>query len=514
MAQHRTTLRGIQICVAVALIGACTYAGFAAFPAYDAAYHLAWARDLVRGGGLDMHHASAATPHPLALLGALALSWMPVRVAAGVAVAAATATTAVSVGLTARLGHRLGGSPAAAAASGVMALTSAPLAVLTLDASPDVVYLVLGLAAVVLTLTDRHRVATAVWCVAALQRPEALAMAAVPLIAGLRVRSRDQQQRRGREVAFYAAGAALVAAAWLTVGVVAGDPLVAFRSASDNAALNHDPRGLPTALVNVVPDLARPLGWIVLGAAFASAVVLALAGRRRRADTPRRTPRQTQRSRRPLAGAALSDAGPRAQQAADIVVVGTFMALGVVVFLAQGVAGTPLMARYLLLPAMLAGPLAVGGIVAVIAGSGSPNRRIITVAALAALTATSIAANVSPWHDLATERGEREQLLTEARGLLDTSLARECGHGWTVRSSAMVPVAALMLDARLHEIALGRDPGDGVLLQPLTIDAATLPGFGPATEISEQAQFPANASPRQATADWALYSNCVISEAP
>jgi len=434
---------------------------------YDTAYAIAWGRDLAAGGSLDFGHPSSPTPHPLSIALAWLVGYLPGAWASGIAgvIAAASGVLAL-VALTA-LAHELTGRALPTALTAACVLVAAPVGLLVLQAGFDVPYTALGVVGVWLTVRRWYVGGVVLLSLAALLRPEAAVLAGgVWLVSG----------RSASVVRVWIAGTAAAVAAWLVTGWAGGDALVSLHSAAGNADLNDDPRGLGIALIQVVPDLAAATGVLVLIAATWTAVV-ALRSRRE------------------------SDSSVR--------VVTWFVVAGVGLYIAQGLLGTPLVARYLLLPALLCVPLAAAATVEIGARARAPRARTALGIGLAAvLLVSTVVSNAVPWRDVAVAREIQAARFTSADELLDTPLARTCDAPFVVRSPAMVPVVALSLDRRLDQIIVDDAAGPGVVLQPLTLESAALSGYGPMYSLERQARFPVDAPPRASNTSWALYSRC------
>jgi len=525
-------------------------------PGYDTSFTLAWGRDLAHGLSLDFTHPSSPTPHPLALLAGLGAGFAPVHwainAAGGLGVAAGLTTLALLGFVT----FEVTASRIAAAAAVACTAVSAPMGLLVLGASSDVAYAAIGLGAVLLTLRGRHAVAVAVFMVAALLRPEAVLFAVVPLALAFMAHRRPERHgvnhqspdRPGptarsnwtRTARVFTAGLIVSIAAWLATGAAGGDPLIALHSASTNAQVNNDPRGPLVALTHALPGLAGPTGWLTVVAAATALVVTVLAGRSRtrRTVTPKGRPGRSAPNKAAARNAAARNAAARSasvrkasvskasvsktsarqaeatapvgdtQQNATIVT-GIFVGVGLIAYLAQGLTGTPLVARYLLLPALLCVVLAARCIPLVARLVRNPRASKAAAAFVAVvLVVASVGANVSGWHDVTSARQVRADAFTAASQLLHTDLARRCVAPVVVRSPAMVAMVALTLDRPLRDITVADQAGKGVLLQPLNNDAAQLAGYGPMTPLAQQAIFPTDAPPRQSNTDWALYSSC------
>ncbi len=490
-------------------------------PGYDTSFTLAWGRDLAHGLPLNFTHPSSPTPHPLALLAGLGTGFAPVHwainAAGGLGVAAGLTTLALLGSVT----FEVTSSRIAAAAAVASAAVSAAVGLLVLGASADVAYSAIGLGAVLLTVRGRHTSAVAAFMVAALLRPEAVLFAVVPLVLSLLThRTLD---RRGPETRpawirtawVFAAGLVLAVAAWLASGAAGGDPLVALHSASTNAEVNNNPRGFAVALTHALPGLAGPTGWLTVGAA-AIALVVTVLTRRTRKHGPlthqsrpknaaaRKTAARKTSTRQTQTTAPVGDASQNAT-----ITVGIFVGVGLLAYLAQGLTGTPLVARYLLLPALLCVALAARCIpLAARITRKSHTSAVVAAVVGAVLVAASVGANVAGWRDVTHARQLRSDAFAAASELLDTDLAQRCDAPVVVRSPAMVAITALTLDRPLRDVSVDDQAGGGILLQPLNRDAAQLAGYGPMTPMTQQAIFPTDAPPRQSNAYWALYSSC------
>jgi len=526
-------------------------------PGYDTTFTLAWGRDLAHGLGLDFTHPSSPTPHPLALVAGFGAGFAPVHwainAAGGLGVAAGLATLAL-LGL---VTFQVTESRIATAAALASVAVSAPVGLLVFGASSDVTYCAIGLGAVLLTLQRRHAGAVAAFMVAALLRPDAVLFALVPLaqsfLAHRRLQRGDVDGRDPERCAFakralirtawvFTAGAILAAAAWLAAGAAGGDMLIALHSANTNAQVNNDPRGPIVALTHALPGLAGPTGWLTVGAAAMALAVTAAVARSARtrvalarsggkpagrpaSSAARKAAARKAAAQRGAAGkaAARKAAAARRPHAATLVgavpptvtppnatiITGIFIGVGLVAYLAQGLTGTPLVARYLVLPALLCVALAARCVP--LAGGLPRKARASTALATVVgvtLVAASAGANVAGWQDVTNARNLRADAFAAASELLDTDLVRGCDAPVVVRSPAMVAMTALTLDRPLRDIKVADQASKGVLLQPLNNDAAELAGYGPMTPLTQQATFPTDAPPRQSNAYWALYSSC------
>lgn len=277
---------------------------------YDSFYALVWGRDLVHGRGPDYDLLLAPTPHPLLTLAGMALTPLgdaaPGLMSAGVAVCWALLIAAVYL-----LGARLFG-PWAGAVAAIAVATREPLASWAVRGFVDVPFmaLVAGAAALEARRPRAGGPVLALLGLAGLLRPEAWALAGLywlwlwPAL-----------DRRGR-----AAGAALAAIGplgWAAFDLIgAGDPAQSLTGTRENVEI----LGRRTGLDDVPYAFARWLGYLtrepgVVGAAGAVAAVLWL---RERAWLP----------------AAIFWAGGAT-------------------FAVYGLAGLPLISRYLTVPALM-----------------------------------------------------------------------------------------------------------------------------------------------------------------
>jgi hypothetical protein len=474
---------------------------------YDAAYHLAWGQDLIRGHGMFVAHASTPTPHPLLLgWGALLAGVTPGRAAAATLATCGVFLIVAVAGLALTAASLAGGErwPATAFA-GVLALLSPAMALLTLEASLDVVFLALVVWSVLASLHGRYGTSVALLATSALLRPEALLLLTVPAALA---------RARGHRGILPVVGvvAVIVCLAWLGVGALAGDPLFALNSATSNAMLNDNPRGPAHALTSVLPALAVGFGWPVTAAAFAS-VALLVTHERGRVAARARSWRTSRTARLPAPPEGL----------AGVWVVAAFVCLDALAYLAQGLLGTPLVARYLLAGSALCLPLAAALPRALAALQQRSQRaprgarrdqlrrqdsRLVPGVALAALAGVTLLVTADGWRQLQHGTQTRGITFAQAEELLSKPILDSC-RDITVRSPAMIPWTALRLELPLSTLAVGDAPrSEGVLLQPRTLDAALLSGYGPITPLAAQQQVAQGFSPRGSNQSWALYSNC------
>lgn len=134
--------------------------------------------------------------------------------------------------------------------------------------------------------------------------------------------------------------------------------------------------------------------------------------------------------------------------------------------------------------------------------------RGVQAAAVAALVTAAALSSVQGWRDVREATRTRAQVVASAYELLDTDLAQRCPSPFVVRSPAVVALTARHLHRPLEDITVAGAAGAGVVLQPLTFDAAEMAGYGPLTPLAEQRLFPHDAPPRDSNTHWALYSSC------
>jgi len=327
-------------------------------PNYDTATHLVWARELLHGHSPDVSAAAAPTPHPL---------WILISVLA-VAVASSSATSVMTLISIASLAVVVGGIfalgrviwTARAGVLGALAVASSfALLLLAFKAYADLLFLAFAIWAAV--LEARRYVPTGVVDVppvlaapilaalAGLLRPEAWAFGLL-LVAGrwfaarhpsTRLVTADAGPTRGApsrpvvaaeiEVPFGVVARA-EPSLWLVFGIViaapllwalsdlllTGDPMHSLTGTQKLAEALGRPTGLlkaPVELLRQLSDLARPP--VALAGVIGAALAVRVAGVRRLA-----------------------------------VPLGVLIA-GCVGFLLVGALGLPLLARYLLLPALM-----------------------------------------------------------------------------------------------------------------------------------------------------------------
>ena len=429
---------------------------------YDASWSLLWGRDLSSGSWPDFEAPGAPTPHPLHILIAVPLG--PLGPSGGDVL---LAVAWLSLGALGYLAFRLGGalfSPLVGAVFAALLVTRPLLVLETRQAIVDVPFLALVAAAGLCALRDARtglRVPLLLG-LAGLLRPEGWLLA----LAWLAWAAPGAAPRRKVQLTCLVAAAPL---AWALLDLAAtGDPFHSLHVTQGLAEQLDRPRDLDTA-VTEVPDYLRQamtpvVAWIGLAGALAALLWL-----------PDR---------------ALGPAG--------------VAGLGLAVFLALGVAGLPLLTRYLLLPAailMLFAALLVAGFTAV---ERQRSRWAAGGAAALAALAVSVPSQVS-------ELSEADRLL-DLRGAVGDDLElileepkvaaalERCRGRLAVPDHRPLPLAAIVVDRSTRRITvLGErdDPAVGLTLayaNEQARDNFRIPPAPPPGAVAGQQLIAANAS--------------------
>ena len=302
---RRTFAAGVLAAVAVAVVLRLVHGPGAL--GYDALWSLAWGEDILSGRAPGLEATFAPTPHPLSnLLGALLMAAGPGFATTALLACAWLALGALAV-VVARLGAALFSWPVGIVAAAAVA-TRAVLVLETAQAYVDVAFLALAVAAADREVR-RPRSGLAVpilIAVAGLLRPEAWALGAAYVV----------YRRRDARVLVPLLAAAPVLWALMDLWAT-GDPLHSLHGTRELAETLDRPRDsasvlsvAPTALREIVQE---PLLWVALAGAAAGLV-----------------------------------ARPRASA-----LPGALLGLGLAGFVVLGLAGLPLLGRYLLLPACM-----------------------------------------------------------------------------------------------------------------------------------------------------------------
>jgi hypothetical protein len=253
---------------------------------YDTLYSLVWGRQLAHGTLPDLEVAIAPTPHPLATLGAIALSPLSSLRIDGLhgepAAAAVIALAYVSLALLGWVVFALGRAwfnTAAGVLAATIVMTRVPVLDFGARAYVDIPYLVLVLGAL-LVETRRPRAGPAVLALLALAgllRPEAWLFSAAylvwlltPGVRAARIGAGPQRAAAWRDAVALLALAASGPLLWcLHDLLLTADPLHSLTGTRDNAAA----LGRVTGLANVPLTLPRRVGEILR-----EPVLLAAAG--------------------------------------------------------------------------------------------------------------------------------------------------------------------------------------------------------------------------------------------
>jgi hypothetical protein len=451
---------------------------------YDVSWSLLWGRDIASGSWPDFEAPGAPTPHPLHILVAVPLG--PLGQAGGDALLALSWLSLAALGwLAFRVGAALF-SPWVGAVFAALLLTRPLLVLETRQAIVDVPFLALVAAAGLCALRDERtrahdagaaasppggeRVGLRVpllLALAGLLRPEGWLLAVAWLVWAL-----PAAGARRRVSLVVMAGAAPVAWALLDLAAT-GDPLHSLNVTQGLAEQLDRPRELETAL-REVPDYLRlvvtpVVAWVGLAGALAALVWL-----------PER---------------ALAPAG--------------VAGLGLAAFLALGVAGLPLLTRYLLLPAAIL--LLFAALLAAWFVRERRGRWIAGgVAALVALV-VSVPSQVSEVSEAGEVADLRRAVADDLSRILEdprvtAELARCDGRLW-VPDDRPAPLAAIVLDRSPRSIAVQRErdaPGAGVALAYADEDARENFRIGPAPSP----EAPAGREVIAANASWLATARC------
>ncbi|HEY3020632.1 MAG TPA: hypothetical protein VGJ32_10585 [Solirubrobacteraceae bacterium] len=296
------------IVAALAAIPPVVFVAFPTYPQYDSYFHLVWGRAVLHGESPDFGAYAAPTEHPLYIaIGALASLLGTAAGERALVLVTLLSLSALTVAVY-RLGERVFGrwpGVAAAAFTG----TSFALLLYAVRAYVDVPFLALVLWAGALEVARPRRgvLVMALLAAAGLLRPEAWVLIGLYWL-----------WCQGWRHAGLTALAALAPLGWAAVdAAVTGDPLHSLHATSSLAETLGRERGIakvPRALVTLLADVARP------PVALLGVVGVALAVRRF----------GVRRLAVPLA----------------------LLGAGLITFVATGVAGLPILLRYLTVPAV------------------------------------------------------------------------------------------------------------------------------------------------------------------
>jgi hypothetical protein len=414
---------------------------------YDASWSLVWGGQIADGQMPDYEANAAPTPHPLSNLVAAVLSPAGWKVAATGLVAIEWLSLAALGWATAQLGGRLFGMWAGVLAA-VVLVSRQLIVVETGQAILDIPFLALVVWAAAHEVRHPRAGVTvpALLALAGLLRPEGWLVAGAYLV--YRVAAGDRE-RLPLLVAITAAAPAL----WLLGDLlVTGDPLHSLHGTQDLAAQLDRPRDTDTALAAAPTYLRFALQEPAVWVGFAGAAA-GLLGFYERSLLP-----------------------------------GAIIVIGLGAFLALGVAGLPLLVRYLLLPsAMLAvfcGLAALGW--AAVPRRDPTHRRWVLVGALAAVVlAAGVPSDARRVADGRRGNGDYHRVYASAQAILDApavqNAARRC-RGVSVPDFRPLALAALALDRDPDTVTLGPGQGASLALAYANPDAAEVFAIGPPPE--------------------------------
>lgn len=435
-----TVLRRLAAPVAIAGLGtaAWLYLG-GGYPNFDAAYAVVWGDQLVEGSLPDYAVEYAPTPHPLATtLGALAALVGDERAYDMLAVAAYVSFAALVWGVYA-LGRKCYSWRAGLLAALIVA-TSFTILSRTAASYFDTLTAALIVLAGVLEAHGRRGVPVlVVLAVAGLQRPEAWLMAAG---YWLYLAPAAEVPQRIRLAALAAAAPVL----WATVDlIVTGDPIFSFSGTRAAAHWADGGGGAPPVLSVTAEGLREILRLpVLLGGAVGALLALAfLRGR----------------SRVPLA----------------------LLIAGVVSFVGLGVAGLPLLNRFLFLPAaalaIFFGVAALGWLDQPELGASSVRARrlraawIVGGAALLLVLIASVPAQVDRLQGLRDEVRLRVRAVDDLRAFADSrpagTVLRRCERVY-LPNEQLIPILSYALDRTPRDVvpAPAREPRRGAYFEP------------------------------------------------
>jgi hypothetical protein len=352
-APRRAAAVRIALCCAAVLLFALALrvAYGAADLGYDARFSLLWGQELSHLASPDYGSQLSPTSHPLADLIGLVASLFG---RSGPAVLAAFSYAAFAgLGAAAFLAGRRAFGTAAGVAFAAILLTRPLLVAEALGASIDILFLALVLAALALELGGERRGTPVliVLALAGLLRPEAWLLA----LAYAAYAMPPLPPRRRIRLGALALSAPI---GWLLFDLVtAGDALYSLTRTQDLAGTLQRERGLSSAVRDIPVNLQSILGAEVAWCGIAAgAVALVLVQNRARLPT-------------------------------------VLLALGLLGFLALGVADLPLLTRYLLVPAAMLALLCAAGLGAF--EWSPPGRRRLLGLAIGAAVAAALATTVS-----------------------------------------------------------------------------------------------------------------------
>ncbi len=469
-------VRGGAALAALALAAVLAWALVPTYPDYDAYHHLLWGRDLLAGVTPGFEDPFAPTPHPL-YLGVSALLSLAGDHADRLLVLVTVLSLVALIAGTFALGRTLFGT-AAAYLGAFFVGSSFAFLLYAVRAFVDVPFLALVVWAAALEVRRPRRgpAPMALLAAAGLLRPEAWVLAGLYWLWCLPDRS---MRARAGLLALAAAAPVL----WCLVDLaVTGDPLFSLTNTQALSESLDRERGLgavPSSFVTFLADLARP------PVALAGVIGLVLALRR---------------------------FGPRAM-AIPLGLLGA----GVLTFVAIGVAGLSLIARYLTVPAVALCVLAGYGVMGFATLEPGPERSRWRAAAIGALGVglVFLVVKAGSFGALRSELRFIERTHDEVSGLLAEQRVRaglHCG-ALTFPTYRLVPDARWQLDAGPGEVRT-RAGSDGAVRSPGAV-AVYIAGdekferrFGRADGVSRATNRPPAGAPTRRHGPFAVYVSC------
>ncbi len=461
---------------ALALAAVVAWALVPTYPDYDAYHHLVWGRDVLAGLTPGFEDPFAPTPHPLYLALGAGLSLAGEHADRLLVLVTVLSLVALVAGAFA-LGRALFGTAAAYLGACFVASSFAFL-LYAVRAFVDVPFLALVVWAAALEARHPRRGALpmALLAAAGLLRPEAW------VLAGSYWLWRLPGSAAGTRVTLlvYAAAAPI---AWCVVDfVVTGDPLFSLTSTqalSDSLDRERGLASVPSAFVTFLADLARA------PVALAGVIGLVLALRR---------------------------FGPR-----RLVVPLALLGAGALTFVAIGVAGLSLIARYLTVPAVALCVLAGYAVMGFATLEPGPQRTRWRAAAYGALAVgiAFLALKAGSFGALRSELRFIERTHDEVSALVAAPRVRagmRCG-ALTFPTYRLVPDARWRLDAdadavRSRAAAGGRVRSPGAVAVYVAGDEKFERRFGRADGVSRATNRPPAGAPTLRTGPFAVYDVC------
>jgi hypothetical protein len=433
---------------------------------YDAAWAMVWGRELAHGHWPHLAAASTApTPHPLANLIGAALSPLGDDALPAFQLVVLVAAGALGVACFA-LGKRLF-TPAVGVLFAAIVLTRGQLVVGMLLASTDVVFLALVIAAAALEAAQPRRgtLVQVLLALAGLLRPEAWVLAAAYAV---------WLRPRGAQITRVAACAVVAPVVWIAFDLVAtGDLLFSLHGTRTLAETLDRPRGVkyafassPTYLSAIIPP---PLIYVALAGWILSAWLM------------------FERSVLPIALALA----------------------GLICYLTLGVAGLPILSRYLLLPAVMLALFAGVSLAGWRCVPSTRARRAWATGAAASLVLVAIT--------VAGDRTELDRVTTYAH---ETRATQDSLHSLTgslgsppcrpvrVVHFRMRPLVAYWLEVEPGSIHELEDRSRGVLLTPRASRAAASYFFDAPPITTEQLHLLHGRRSFARNALWAAEARC------